>query len=170
MIAARARPVVRACRNPARTPWPRRHGWAASDTDILLAQHAQWEFATQRRVIVLVPADPMDARNQYGRKLRVCTSTTPRWYQTLIYRRPQKPRRVRQTIRLYVQRALAHLCATRYIRPAPWAMDVELLEVLYDHFEAPAWGYPDWGGGLRLRANPYAARYRAHRRQRDGRA
>ena len=165
-LAAHARQAVRALSNPPRAPWPRRHGWIASDTDVILAQHAAFELQTQRCKITLVPADPADPRNAYGRKLRVCESTTPRWYQELFYRRTQAQR---PSIRAYVCEALAHLCATRYIRPTPWAMDVEVLDVLYAFFDARDFGYPDWAGGLRLRPNGYAERYRRHRRAREGR-
>lgn len=166
---ARARPAVRRLRNPPRAPWPGRYGWVASDADVILAQHAAFELAAQRCEIQLVPVDPTDQRNRYGRKLRVCVSTTPRWYQTLFYRRPQG---CRPSVRAYVVAALASIIATRYLRPdqnrRQPSMDLEVLAVLYGHFDPGAFGYPNWDGGLRLRRNCWAERQRGVQWKRRG--
>ncbi len=159
------RTAIRGIKNPKRKPWPRRHGWIANDIDMAILSVAQHEFLSQRCRITLVPADPADPRNRNGRKLRVCESRTPRWYQELFYRRDQ---RAKHSIRQYVGVAIANMLATGYIRPR--AMDAEILDVLYEFYNPRDWGYPDWAGALRLARNRYAERYRRHRRRRAARA
>ncbi len=157
-----ARPVTRALRNPPRPAVRGRYGWHLSNLDVLLLQHAAWEFARERHRVGLIPADPRHPMTRRGQMLRVKLSENPIWYQRLCARRP-----LSHSIRPYVREAFGRMLATKYIRPR--AMDVELLTVLYDTYSPWDWGYTSWGGGLRLADHRWADRKRAVRAAREGR-
>ncbi len=111
-----------------RVPHPTRRGWHATDEDVALAWIALEELKRHCRKIGLVPAP---RPNFVGHKIRVIEACNPRWYRTLAHRRPMKRDGKNHSIRIYVVNALQSIVTTRYIRPSPKALDLEVLEVLH---------------------------------------